>query len=149
MAHLRSKRVPSSLTLPIHLSDGRPVGARVRCARPLQRTLPRNNCRKDCSRSWYRSRDDGADLPRRPADWYGLTACSSPSSHVYGVLPSELIVGCRDVPFLIVKTGKRYSSLKGLYENAGEEDRRQKRSSTSRIIAARGRQRQPPLALNT
>src|SRR6266478_715191 len=114
MAHLRSKRVPSSLTLPLHRSDGRPVGARVRCARPPQRTLPRNNCRKDCSRSWYRSRDDGADLPRRPADWYGLTACSSPSSHVYGVLLSELIAGCRDVPLLIVKVSKRYSRLKGL-----------------------------------
>src|SRR6266699_3588337 len=114
MVRLLSGRVPSSLTLPLHRSDGRPVGAQVRCARPPQRTLPRNNCRKDYSRSWYRSRDDGADLPRRPADWYGLTACSSPSSHVYGVLPSEMIVGCRDVPLLIVKTGKRYSRLQGL-----------------------------------
>src|SRR6266849_2986590 len=114
MVRLQSGRVPSSLTLLLHRSDGRPVGARVRCALPPQRTLPRNNCRKDCSRSWYRSRDDGAGPHHRPADWYGLTACSSPSSRVYGVLPSELIVGCRDVPFLIVKVSKRYSRLKGL-----------------------------------
>src|SRR6266568_1667951 len=114
MVRLLSGRVPSSLTLLLHRSDDRPVGARVRCARPLQRTLPRNNCRRDCSRSWYRSRDDGADLPRRPADWYGRASYSSPSSHVYGILPSELIVGCRNVPFLIIKVSKRYSRLKGL-----------------------------------
>src|SRR6266550_4164292 len=114
MVRLLSGRVPSSLTLPLHLSDGGPVGARVRCARLPQRTLPRNNCRKDCSRSWYRSRDDRADFPRRPADWYELRACSSPLLRVYGILPSEMIVSCRDASLLIVKTGKLYSRLKGL-----------------------------------
>src|SRR6266700_1512561 len=114
MVRLLSGRVPSSLTLPLHRSDGGPVGARVRCARLPRRTLSRNNCRKDCSRSWYRARDDEADLPRRPADWYERTSCSSPSSRVCSVLPSELIVACCDVPLLIVKTGKRYSRLKGL-----------------------------------